>query len=156
MGDCSVSSIGAFVEVTFTAPTTFDAAGYATIVDYVELGGNLSLPTFGGTSSSSSNTPLKTGVVCKSKGAIDWGQLTLDSLHVESDAAQLLMFTGLNGANKFKNLTVKLTYGNGAVRYTGGIVSSYTETVGSAGDDIMMGAVIDLNYDVIMVVAPIV
>ena len=153
MSDCSVSSIGAFVEVSFTAPATFDEAGYAAIADYVELGGNLSLPTFGGTSSSSSNTPLKTGTVCKSKGAIDWGQLTLDSLHVESDAAQLLMFTGLNGVNKFNDLTVKLTYGNGAVRYTGGIVSAYTETVGSAGDDIMMGAVIDLNYDVIMVAA---
>ncbi len=149
---CATASIGVTIGVSTAAPATQDQTGYSALT-YTLVGGTLTIPAFGGTSSATTSTPLDTGYICKSQGPIDWGQLTLNNLYIDGDAGHALLLSGLNGADKGNDLSFEITYPNGAVRYTAGIVSSYTETPGSAGDNIMMDATIDLNYEPVRVSA---
>ena len=158
---CATASIGCTIAVSTAAPATRDAAGYGAL-DFTEatssgtgavVGQTLTIPQFGGTSSPTTATPLATGEVCKSQGPIDWGQLALNALYVDDDAGHVILLSGLNGADKGKDLSFEITYPNGAIRYTAGHVSGYTETPGSAGDNIMMDATIELNYQPVNVAA---
>ena len=153
MAGCALASIGAFIEVSVNEPATRDEAGYAAL-SYTEVGNTITIPQFGGSSSPTSSTPLKTGTVCKSQGPIDWGQLALNNLYTEGDAGHAILLDGLDGATKGQDLSYKITYPNGAIRYTAGYVGAYQETPGSAGDNLMMDATIELNYKPVHVDAP--
>ncbi len=150
---CATASIGTTISVSVTEPATRDQAGYAALT-YTKVGATLTIPTFGGSSSPTSSTPLETGTVCKSQGPIDWGQLAMNALYVEGEAGHAILLDGLNGSNKGQDLAIEIKYPNGAIRYTGGYVGAYTETPGSAGDNIMMDATLELNYEPIPVAAP--
>jgi len=154
MADCSATaSIGTTIKVSVAAPATRDAVGYAALT-YTQVGATLTIPQFGGSTSPTSNVPLDTGEECKTPGPINWNQLALTALYVDDDAGHAILLDGFSGANKGVNYSFEITYPNGAIRYTGGYVGSYQETPGSAGDNIMMDATIELNYKPILVAAP--
>ena len=147
---CATASIGTTIAVSVAAPATRDEAGYAALT-YTQIGSTLTIPQFGGTASATSSTPLETGEVCKSQGPIDWGQLALNALYVEAEAGHALLLDGFSGTTKGQDLSFEITYPNTAVRYVAGFVASYTETPGSAGDNIMLDSTIELNYGPVFV-----
>ena len=148
-----LGSIGVVLSVSVAAPATQDAAGFAALT-YTKVINLLSFPAFGGVAAVISNTPLETGQECKSQGAINWGSVPLNGLYTEEDPGHLIMLSGLNGANKGADLSYELVYPNGAIRYLRGFVTTFTETPGDSGTNMMVDTAIELNYEPIRVVAP--
>jgi len=153
MAGCAVGSIGVVLSVSAIEPATQDEAGFVALT-YTKVANLLSFPTFGGVAGVISNTPLETGTECKSQGAINWGSIPLNGLYTEADAGHAIMDEGLNGLYKGQDMAFELVYPNGAIRYLRGFVTTYTETPGDSGSNILMDTAIELNYEPLRVAAP--
>jgi len=104
--------LGATLSISATLPATYDSAGYtATSVVYTALGQVENYGNHGGAAAITKFTPVDTGVVAKSKGSRDYGQMTLMLASVPSDAGQALLATAFESSNRY---SVKLTYPLGA------------------------------------------
>jgi len=67
-----VSSVGTVMSVDDAAPATYDATGFAALT-WAEVGELAELPAYGSESALATHTPLKTGIVAKRRGSINYG-----------------------------------------------------------------------------------
>lgn len=79
--------IGATLEVSASTPATFDSTGYAALT-WTEVGEIGEIPEFGPNSSPVTFTPLKTGIVNKFHGEINYGSLSIPGAYDPADAGQ--------------------------------------------------------------------
>ena len=125
-------SVGTELHVAPSAPSTYDKAGFEAVTGWVEVGEVGSIPTFGGTAQIAEFTPIKSGVVNKRKGSINYGSssLTLATLH--SDNGQAALQSGFDGANSAEVHSVKLVNAQIGTVYFTAMVSSFQLNYGDA------------------------
>lgn len=136
-------SVETAVHMSLGEPATYDIAGFEA-KSFTEIGEVGSVPTFGGTSQVSTFIPIKSGVVNKLPGSIDYGSSAISLANVFSDAGQIALKSGFDGANRGKVHSIKLINANIGVIYFTAIISSYKYTIGDANAITMAEVTFDL------------
>lgn len=124
-------SVGTGVHVSLGEPTSYNIAGFEA-KSYTEIGEVGSVPTFGGTSQVSEFIPIKTGIVNKRVGSTNYGSSALPIANVFSDAGQILLLAGFDGANRGKVHSIKLINAEIGIVYFTAVITSYKYTIGDA------------------------
>jgi hypothetical protein len=130
MPDITIS-VGTEVYVSANVPATYDTAGYEALA-WTEIGEVGSIPEFGGTATVTEFIPIKTGVVNKKKGSINYGDITIPLAQVLSDVGQIALQSGFDGANKNEAHSVKLVNSEFGTIYFTAEVSGFTYNYGDA------------------------
>lgn len=118
-------SVGLAVHVALGAPATYDAAGFADL-SWTEVMDAESVPEFGGTAQIPEFIPIKTGVVDKGKGSINYGETTLPIRRRITDAGQVFLQSAFDGAERDSTISVKLSHPHHGLLYFTAVVSSFT------------------------------
>ena len=151
----SAENVDISVETTLSLvlgePATYDIAGFSALV-YQEVGEITAIPAFGGAAQVAEHIPLKTGIVNKRVGSINYGDVAIPLARDYSDVGQAAIKAGFDGANRGKVHSFKIHNANiGTVYFTGVISSNITEpgdansffggsfTVNLTGKDISTG-----------------
>jgi len=121
--------IGGFLSVSAATPATFDAAGYAALT-WTEVGEASELPEFGAAYSAVTFTPLKTGIVNKFHGELNYGSITIPLGYDSTDAGQIILLAALVSKDE---ISFRETRSDGTIRYIMGKVMSFPrgQSVGS-------------------------
>jgi len=121
--------IGGFLSVSAATPATFDAAGYVAL-SWTEVGEASDVPEFGGAYSPVTFTPLKSGIVNKFHGELNYGSITIPLGYDSNDAGQIILLGALASKNE---ISFRETRSDKSVRYIRGKVMSFPrgQSVGS-------------------------
>jgi len=121
--------IGGFLSVSAATPATFDAAGYVALT-WAEVGEASEVPEFGAAYSAVTFTPLKTGIVNKFHGELNYGSITIPLGYDSADAGQIILLAALASKDA---ISFRETRSDGTVRYIMGKVMSFPrgQSVGS-------------------------
>ena len=130
MTDITIS-VGTTLSISAALPATYDDAGYSALT-YTDVGQIGSIPSFGGTAQVTEWIPIDTGVVNKKKGSFNYGDMTLPLAQVLSDAGQIMLKSGFDGANTSQPHSVKLTNATIGTIYFTAEISGYTYNFGDA------------------------
>jgi len=130
------SSVGTTLHVCATAPTTYDAAGYAALT-WIKFGEVESIPQIGSTRTVGTFTPLESGAVQKYITTEDGGKVSIPFLSNTDDVGQIVIETATTSKSP---ISCKITKQNGDIRYFRALVLANTETIGGA-KDLTMGSV---------------
>ena len=118
-----------FLSVSAATPATFDADGYAAL-SWTEVGEASEIPEFGAAYSAVTFTPLKTGIVNKFHGELNYGSITIPLGYDSEDAGQIILRDSLASKDE---ISFRETRSDGTVRYIMGKVMSFPrgQSVGS-------------------------
>ena len=121
--------IGGFLSVSADTPETFDADGYAALT-FTDVGEASEIPEFGAAYSAVTFTPLKTGIVNKFHGELNYGSITITLGYDSTDAGQIILLAALASKDE---ISFRETRSNGTIRYIMGKVMSFPrgQSVGS-------------------------
>jgi hypothetical protein len=121
--------IGGFLSVSAATPATFDADGYVALT-WVDVGEASEVPEFGAAYSPVTFTPLKTGIVNKFHGELNYGSITIPLGYDSADAGQVILLAALASKDE---ISFRETRSDGTVRYIMGKVMSFPrgQSVGS-------------------------
>lgn len=109
----ATEGIGSFLSFSTALPATETATAYAALAwkDFNQAG---DVPEFGPENEVVTFTPVKSGIVNKFHGEIDYGSLSISGALDDDDPAQPI----LRAARKSKDeLAMKATYSDGRVQY---------------------------------------
>ena len=121
--------IGGFLSASAATPATFDATGYAAL-SWTELGETSEIPEYGAAHSAATFTPLKSGIVNKFHGELNYGSVTLPMGYDSTDAGQVILLAALASKDE---ISFRETRSDGSIRYIMGKVMSFPrgQSVGS-------------------------
>jgi hypothetical protein len=146
-----VSSVGTIVSVSATAPSTYDATGFAALT-WSACGELADLPAFGAEAALATHTPLKTGIVAKRRGSLNYGSVTLTMALSETDAGQTILQTkGSAAAGASALVSVKVALVNGDIQYFTAQVMSFKTNVGNADAITMAEVTLEIDNSVVKV-----
>lgn len=145
------SSVGTAVAVCASAPATYDSTGFAALV--WSLCGELAeLPAYGAEAALATHTPLKTGIVAKRRGSINYGSLTLTMAVSDQDTGQGILQTKAEAAaGSDATVSVKVSLVEGDVQYFTAQVMSYKINVGNADSITMAEVTLEIDNSVVKV-----
>jgi hypothetical protein len=133
---------GATLALSAELPATYDSAGYTdTGIDWTLVGKVSNFGEHGVTSQVNTFTPVDTGVVEKSKGSKDYGNMQLAIGYVPGDAGQALALAAAESKSRY---SARITYplGDGEVtaesHYLEVLVTKAVNTEGGANDTRML------------------
>lgn len=144
---------GVLVAASAGQPATFDAAGYAAMT-FTDIGEVLSVGEFGSSVDEVQSQPLATGVTEFFAGFLQYGQASLGLERDSSDAGQAILADHVDGTNKRKAFSLKVTLPDGEVVYADVRCFSYTTNIGGANSMIGSTASIRINKKPVLVAAP--
>lgn len=148
-----VSSVGTIVSVSASAPATYDATGFAALT-WSACGELADLPAFGAEAALATHTPLKTGIVAKRRGSLNYGSVTLTMALSSDDAGQAVLQTkGEAAAGSAAQVSVKVALVNGDIQYFTAQVMSYKTNVGNADAITMAEVTLEIDNSVVKVAA---
>jgi len=142
MSDITIS-VGTELHIAVGEPATFDVAGYAAL-SYTEVGEVGSIPEFGGTAQVAEFIPIKTGVVDKRRGSINYGSSDISLGNDFSDTGQAALQSGFDGANAGKIHSVKLVNANIGVVYFTAVITSFRLNFNDANSITMAGVTLEI------------
>ena len=121
--------IGGFLSVSAAAPATYDASGYGALT-WTDVGEASEIPEFGAAYSPVTFTPLKTGIVNKFHGELNYGSITVPLGYDSADAGQIILLAALDSKNE---ISFRETRSDGTIRFISGKVMSFPrgQSVGS-------------------------
>ena len=121
--------IGGFLSVSAATPVTFNDTGYAALT-WTEVGEASEVPEFGAAYSAVTFTPLKTGIVNKFHGELNYGSITIPLGYDSADAGQIILIAALASKSA---ISFRETRSDGTIRYIMGKVMSFPrgQSVGS-------------------------
>ena len=146
-----VSSVGTTVSVSVTAPATYDATGFAALT-WSACGQLSDLPAFGAEAALATHTPLKTGIVEKRRGSLNYGSVTLTMALSDADTGQVILAAkgaAIAGANA--SISVKVALVNGDIQYFTAQVMSFKTNVGNADAITMAEVTLEIDNSVVKV-----
>lgn len=132
-------SVGTELHIALGEPATYDVAGYSALT-YTEVGEVGTVPEFGGTAQVAEFIPIKTGVVDKRRGSINYGSSQINLARDVTDAGQAALHSGFDGANAGEIHSVKLIHPDQGVIYFTAIITSFTFNLNDA-NSITQGSV---------------
>lgn len=153
----SSTSLGTIWKVSASQPTTFDdniTTGYPSLTytevgDVTDMGGDL-----GATFEKIEATILKTGAKVREKGVADYGELTPVMLNNPADAGQILLKSGVDGANKNLKYSHEVTLQDGTKYYFSSDIYSFRLNVGDASTFVNRTTELALSGTLVEVPAP--
>lgn len=137
-------SVGTELHVAVAVPDTYDATGFADL-EYTEVGEVSNIPTFGGTAQIAEFIPIKTGVVNKRKGSINYGSANINLANVISDDGQEIMRDGFDGTNRNEVHSIKLYNEEIGTVYFTAMISSWQYNYGDANTINQAESVLELT-----------
>lgn len=147
----AVSSVGTIVSVSATAPATYDATGFAALTWSI-CGELADLPSFGSEAALATHTPLRTGIVAKRRGSLNYGSVTLTMALSDFDAGQTILSTkGGAVAGVSASVSVKVALVNGDIQYFTAQVMSFKTNVGNADAITMAEVTLEIDNSVVKV-----
>lgn len=128
------SSLGTVLSVKLAAPAAYTAASFEThfTTDGLEVGEVADLGEYGGEREIVTHTPVKTGIVTKLPGPVDYGTMSTQMARVFGDVGQVALKSGFDGTNEGEQHSFKVAYADGGIEYFTGIITSFTSAVGGA------------------------
>lgn len=118
----TTEGIGGFLSVSASAPATYNQSGYAAITPWTDVDQGGDIPEYGPEHSSVTFTPLKTGIVNKFHGELNYGSFSLPGALDPDDAGQGILKTALGTKNE---ISFRETRSDGSIRYFSGKVMSF-------------------------------
>jgi len=110
------------------------------------------LPAFGAEAALATHTPLKTGIVAKRRGSLNYGSVTLTMALSEVDAGQTILQTkGSAAAGASALVSVKVALVNGDIQYFTAQVMSFKTNVGNADAITMAEVTLEIDNSVVKV-----
>lgn len=150
MASKAMTSAGTTISLSATLPATFDAAGYAAVANYKEIGEVSDLGEFGREYNVVKFQPLKTRGTVKRKGSYDEGQVQVQLARVFDDEGQTLARTALDSDASH---SFKVVLQDGSIFYFTAQVVSFTTNVGSV-DQITSGSIkLEIDTPIVEVAA---
>ena len=121
--------IGGFMSVSAATPADFDAAGYVALT-FTDVGEVSEIPEFGASHTPVTFTPLKTGIVNKFHGELNYGSITIPLGYDSADPGQIILLAALESKSA---ISFRETRSDGTIRYIMGKVMSFPrgQSVGS-------------------------
>jgi len=146
-----VSSVGTGVSVSSNAPATYNEAGFEALT--WSLCGELAeLPAFGAEAALATHTPLKTGIVAKRRGSLNYGSVALTMAVSDADTGQTVLQDAAEAAaGTDAQVSVKVALVNGEVQYFTAQVMSYKVNVGNADAITMAEVTLEIDNSVVKV-----
>lgn len=148
-----VSSVGTGVSVSSNAPATYSEAGFEALT--WSLCGELAeLPAFGAEAALATHTPLKTGIVAKRRGSLNYGSVALTMAVSDTDTGQTVLQDAAEAAaGTDAQVSVKVVLVNGETQYFTAQVMSYKVNVGNADAITMAEVTLEIDNSVVKVAA---
>ena len=148
-----VSSVGTGVSVSANAPATYNEAGFEALT--WSLCGELAeLPAFGAEAALATHTPLKTGIVAKRRGSLNYGSVALTMAVSDADTGQTVLQDAAEAAaGTDAQVSVKVVLVNGETQYFTAQVMSYKVNVGNADAITMAEVTLEIDNSVVKVAA---
>ena len=138
--------IGSFLSASADAPATLDDTGYAAL-SWSEVGEATEVPEYGAEHSTVTHTPLKTGIVNKFHGELNYGSFAVPMAYDPDDAGQAI----LKAARVSKDeISFRMTYSNGEIEYFPGKVMSFRKGA-SVGSVIPASSQVEITGEVVEV-----
>jgi len=121
--------IGGFLSASADTPASFDAAGYVALT-FTDIGDLSEIPEYGAVHAVVTFTPLKTGIVNKFHGELNYGSVTIPIAYDSADAGQSILRAALTSKDE---ISFRETRSDGTIRYIMGKVMSFPrgQSVGS-------------------------
>ena len=148
----AMQSVGASFFLVPSLPATNDAAGFAAVTGWKEVGEVDNIPEFGPETDTVSRTPLKTGVKDKQKGSTDYGAFNLEGGWAPGDVGQAALIAA--SAPTAGAVSCKVVFPDGAIDYFTALVMSYKRTVGASGDFVKFTSKVEIKNAIVSVAAP--
>jgi len=142
------TSTGMILSVSIAAPATQTKAGYDALT-FTVIGEVVSIGAYGASQEEVNHTPLSTGLVQKFKGATNNGSLAVEMGLDISDAGQLLLLAGSDGAQKFTSHSIKLEYSGGQIDAFQGLIFGYNKNPGAINSMVSATTNIGINTAII-------
>ena len=105
---------GTKISISASIPATFDAAGYAAVTGWAQIGEITDGGSHGKTYAEVTHNPIDTRMTQKYKGSINIGTKTLNLAIDDDDAGQILVKTALDSDSDY---SFKVVYQDGAIDY---------------------------------------
>lgn len=136
----TTEGLGGFISASAAAPATFDDTGFAAL-DWDEVTEVTEIPENGPEHATVTHTPLKTGIVNKFHGELNYGSMALPMAHDATDAGQIILKAALAAKTE---ISFRLTYSDGAIEYYRGKVMSFKKGI-SIGSVVPATSMIELT-----------
>lgn len=148
-----VSSVGTAVSVSANAPATYNEAGFEAL-SWSLVGELAELPAFGAEAALATHTPLKTGIVAKRRGSLNYGSVALTMAVSDADTGQTVLQDAAEAAaGTDAQVSVKVVLVNGETQYFTAQVMSYKVNVGNADAITMAEVTLEIDNSVVKVAA---
>ena len=144
----TTEGIGGFISASAAAPATFDPTGYAALT-WSEIGEATEVPEFGAEHATVTHTPLKTGIVNKFHGELNYGSIAIPMAYVAGDAGQAILKAAITSKDE---ISFKETRSDGSIRYFSGKVMSF-KTAQSVGSVVPATSMIEITRATVEVAA---
>lgn len=146
-----VSSVGTAVSVSANAPSTYNSSGFAALT-WSLVGELAELPAFGAEAALATHTPLKTGIVAKRRGSLNYGSVALTMAVSDDDTGQTVLQDAAEAAaGTDAQVSVKVVLVNGETQYFTAQVMSYKVNVGNADAITMAEVTLEIDNSVVKV-----
>jgi len=142
------TSTGIVISISASKPATEDKAGYDALT-FTAIGEVVSIGEYSATQEEVNHTPLSTGIVEKYKGATNNGSLAIEMGNDVTDAGQVLLASGSDGANKFVQHSIKVVYSDGTADAFQGLIFGYNKAPGAINSIVSSTTNVGINTSVI-------
>lgn len=138
------TSTGTQYAVSAAVPVTYDEAGFVALT-WTEVAEVTDMGEYGATYEVVSHNPLATKRTIKRKGTVNDGAMALQLGRDPSDAGQLLLIAGVDGAAADVVHSHRVTLQDGTIQYVTGQIFSYTTNIGASNQ--IVGAAVTVELD---------
>ena len=138
------TSTGTQYAVSAAVPVTYDSAGFLALT-WTDVAEVTDMGEYGATYEVVSHNPLATKRTIKRKGTVNDGAMALQLGRDPSDAGQLLLIAGVDGAAADVVHSHRVTLQDGTIQYVTGQIFSYTTNIGASNQ--IVGAAVTVELD---------
>lgn len=132
--------IGGFLSASAAAPATYDAVGYAALT-WTDVAEVSEIPEYGAEHSAVTFVPLKTGIVNKFHGELNYGSITMPMALDTADAGQILLKAALTSKDE---ISFRETRSDASVQYFSGKVMSF-KSGASVGSVVPLSVMVEIT-----------
>lgn len=145
----ATQSVGSTLSIVEGAPASYDDTGFAALT-FVEVSEITEVPQFGGSAQVITHIPLKTGIIDKTVGSIDYGEMTVPMAGLWTDSGQAALKAGFDGADARKVHSVEIDTELGQLYFTAKI-TGVQYTPGDANSNLMNSVTLALTGKIVEV-----
>ena len=138
------TSAGTIYSVSAGEPATYDQAGFDALV-YTVVGEVVDFGEIASEYETVTHNPVDTRRTQKLKGNVNDGTYTAQLGKDPSDAGQLIVLDGYDGANVDVIHSHKIEFQDGTIQYRIGKIYSYTTNIGSGNQ--VLGAAVKIEVE---------